>query len=375
MIGSKVGLALRLGSALILAAAPLCTVSASARDATEWQRIAPPLVLDLPRDHGAHPSHRTEWWYATGELTGGTGRRFGYQLTIFRQGLARPAGDAPRSRLSADDVLAAHLVLIDIDAGQRLFAERVRRAAGGLAATPSGDLDLWVEDWTLTRHTGDRLVLHAFDRAHDIGIDLDLVPTKPAVLHGEQGVSQKGPEPGNASAYMSWTRLTTTGAITFAGARIDVAGESWFDHEWGTSQLGRDLIGWDWFGLRLDDGRELMLYRLRETDGRVSAFSSGTLVSPDGSTREIAAADMRLTVLQEWTSPTTRARYPARWRLQLPALAIDVEIAVAVADCEIDARGSTGVIYWEGPVRVTGHASGRGYAELTGYAGSLAQRF
>lgn len=373
MKGALRGVPARACSALCVALVVLGLVRAQASDT--WERIEAPHAFEWPRDHGAHPASRTEWWYATGELRAGDGRRFGYQLTLFRQGLARASSVPGRSRLRADEVLAAHLAVVDISAGRLIAAERVRRAAGGLATAAAGDLDAWIEDWTLVRRTGDRLQLSAFDREREIGVALELVAQKPPVVHGASGVSQKGPEPGNASAYMSWTRLATSGVIEFAGQRSAVEGESWFDHEWGTSQLGPGVVGWDWFGLRLQGGRELMLYRMRDAQGRATAFSSATLVERDGSARVFPSAECELSVLAQWTSAASHARYPSRWRLRLPAAGVELEITADVADCEIDGRASTGIIYWEGPVSVSGSLVGSGYAELTGYAGSLAGRF
>jgi predicted secreted hydrolase len=217
--------------------------------------------------------------------------------------------------------------------------------------------------------------LSARDRGERIAIALELSPKKRAVMHGENGLSIKGPEPGNASAYMSWTRLDTRGAIEIDGRTLRVKGESWFDHEWGSSQLGAQVVGWDWFGLRLDDGRELMLYRLRRADGSAIEQSSATLVETDGTARHVKASDIELRALQTWKSPRTKVEYPARWKLVIASLAIDVEIAPRVADCEIEALESTATIYWEGPVAVRGSVSGGGYGELTGYAGSMAARF
>jgi predicted secreted hydrolase len=211
--------------------------------------------------------------------------------------------------------------------------------------------------------------IRAFDRERSIGLELDLVPQKPLVLHGQGGVSVKGPEPGNASAYMSWTRLETRGRITFAGDTLAVRGESWFDHEWGSSQLGEGVVGWDWFGLRLDDGRELMLYRLRDENGNATAASSATLVERDGRARTFASREIAIEVRAR------AARYPTRWSVRIAAAALDLDVAAEVEDCEIDGRASTGVTYWEGPVAVTGSHEGRGYAELTGYAESIAARF
>ncbi len=159
------------------------------------------------------------------------------------------------------------------------------------------------------------------------------------------------------------------------GRTLAVHGEAWFDHEWGTSQLGPGVVGWDWLGLRLADGRDLMLYRLRRADGSATPESAGTLVARDGSTRRLAAGDFTFAPSRWWTSPRTDARYPALVRVTVPGAGLDVEVRPEIADAELDARRSTGTIYWEGPVAVTGTVTGDGYAEFTGYAASLARRF
>jgi predicted secreted hydrolase len=220
-------------------------------------------------------------------------------------------------------------------------------------------------------------VLHASGRAREIGLalELDLRPAKGPILHGPGGLSPKGTEPGNASAYVSFTRLDTQGRLELDGRELAVRGESWFDHEWGSSQLGAGVVGWDWFGLRLSDGRELMIYRMRRADGSVLPLCAGTLVRADGSSRALAPGEIELAVEARWTSPHSQAVYPARWKLRIPSEELDLRIAPRVPDCEFDGTRSTGVRYWEGPVAVEGSAAGSGYAELTGYAGSLAGRF
>lgn len=356
---------------LLLAALAIPRASSDER----WQRIEAPLAVEWPRDHGAHPQFRTEWWYATGELADETGRAFGYQLTIFRQGLDASQPREGESQLRARHVLAAHLALVDVQSGRCLCAQRLRRAGSGLAEARSGDLSAWLEDWRMSRTGTDEIACAAFDREATIGVDLALASRKAIVMHGADGTSKKGAEPGNASAYMSWTRLATRGTITLGDRSFQVQGESWFDHEWGTSQLGAGIVGWDWFGLRLDDGREVMIYRLRAATGESAPATGGTIVERDGSARTLAREEFSLESLATWTSPRTKAAYPSRWKLRIPAAHVSIEIEPRAADCELDTRASTGTIYWEGPVSVHGSSTGGGYAELTGYAGALTGRF
>ncbi len=350
-------------------------VSFGGADGSSWRQVTGPPALSLPSDHGAHPAFRTEWWYLTGLVHGEDGRRYGFQLTFFRQGLDPSEPQPGQSDLRARQAVAAHLAVVDISRGRFLHAGRLRRAAAGLAGFATSDLNVWVNDWWLRREAGDVLRAAAADRGADVGVELQLEPQTPLVTNGDDGYSRKGAAPGNASVYLSWPRLRVTGKLEIAGRRLVVQGEAWYDHEWGTSQLGVGVVGWDWFGLRLDDGRALMVYRLRRADGSPSPFSSGTLVEADGSTRHLGAEDFILEVRDRWESPHSGAHYPSRWRLLVPAAGIDVEVRPLVADCEIDARASTGTVYWEGPVAVDGSSVGEGYAELTGYASSLADRF
>jgi predicted secreted hydrolase len=354
---------------ILLAAAAIAAAAA-------WEQVTGAPELSFPRDHGAHPGYRSEWWYATGILYSTAGERYGYQLTFFRQCLDAGPIRPGHSHLRARQVLAAHLAVIDIGRGEHHLAQRLRRVGAGLAGFGENDLQVWLEDWELRRSgvvEGGILVLVASDRAAGIGVELTLAPVSGPILHGEGGYSQKGAEPGNASVYVSWTRLATTGELTLASRQLQVTGESWFDHEWGTSQLGEGVAGWDWFGLRLDSQRELMVYHLRRHDGRIDPRSAGTLVEGNGEVvHHLASGDIVLHELDSWTSPASSATYPIAWRLQVPGHDIDLTVRALVADAELDTRQSTGTIYWEGPVEVTGTSHGQGYAELTGYTGQLA---
>jgi predicted secreted hydrolase len=348
-----------------------------------WKRIEAPLETAFPRDHGAHLDVRTEWWYATGIVRSKDGaRRFGWQLTLFRQGLdLDPHLDTVQTEpmLAPHHVFAGHLAIVDLQTGTLVHAERIRRRVPGLADASTVDLAARLDGWTLERRddaAGSSVITaSALDRDARLGIALELSPSKPLVLHGDHGLSVKGAQPGNASAYVSWTRLATRGTLTVAGETIAVEGEAWFDHEWGTTQLGAGVVGWDWFGLRLDDGSELMGYRLRRADGSTTPQSSGTLIEKDGKVRHLDASEIRMVPLETWTSPRTQAAWPSRWHIEVPKRRIDLTIVPEARDCEIDARASTGNVYWEGPVRVKGTSGGSGYAEMTGYAGSMEGRF
>jgi predicted secreted hydrolase len=347
----------------------------AAAAAPPWAVVRPGVEIVLPRDHVAHLEHRTEWWYLTGTVRTGDGRELGWQLTFFRQGIDPSPATPGQSALRARHVLAAHLAVADVTAATFRHAERLRRLGGGLAGARTDDLDVVLDDWWLRRDAADHLRLHAADAAAGLALDLELEPRKPLVRHGADGTSRKGGEEGNASAYLSWTRLATRGTIAVGGRRFEVRGEAWFDHEWGTSQLGAGVVGWDWFALRLADGRDLMLYQLRRADGRPAPFSAGTVVAADGSGRALAAADFTVTPLATWRSPASGAVYPAAWRVAVPSAALELEVRPRLAAAELRAERSTATTYWEGPVAVTGALAGEGYVELTGYAGTMAGRF
>ncbi len=342
-----------------------------------WRQAIGPRDWSFPRDHGAHPEYRTEWWYFTGNLEGAGGEAYGYQLTFFRVGI-REAPLEPQNPWSLRDLYLGHFAVTDEDRQTFRYEERVSREGPGLADASTEGLEVWLFDWS-ARMEGDAIRLEA----HGTGADLALLltPRKPVVLHGEGGLSRKGPDPGQASYYASYTDLETQGTIRVAGGpRLSVTGTSWFDQEFGSNQLAEDQAGWDWFSVHLTDGRDLMIYRLRLKDGTVEPASSGTLVEPDGSTRHLTLSSFTLEALDHWESPRTGARYPVRWRLKVPDSSIDLTLEPLLLDQELVTEGSTGVVYWEGAVSGTGRSRGEpvlgtGYVEMTGYAGTLGGLF
>ncbi|MDX2437693.1 MAG: lipocalin-like domain-containing protein [Acidobacteriota bacterium] len=349
--------------------------AASCAAAGDWLEVAGPPELVFPRDHGAHPDYRTEWWYVTGLVDADDGRRFGFQVTFFRQGLDPSEPETGSSRLRARQIVAAHLAVADISNQRFHHAERLRRSVGGLAGFSDTGLDVWLDDWEMKTDEAGVVSVQARDAATGVGVDFELRPQRELVLHGDRGYSRKGADEGNASAYVSWTRLAVEGQLEVEGSLLKIDGTAWFDHEWGTSQLGEGVAGWDWFSLRLDDGRDLMVYRLRRADGSADPRSSGTLVGPNGGVQRLDRDGVELEVLGWWQSPATGARYPVRWRLRVPDAGIDLEISSLLTASELDGSATTGVVYWEGPVTAIGSTRGEGYVEMTGYAGTLEDRF
>ena len=328
---------------------------------------------EFPKDHGSHPAYQTEWWYYTGHLQAKNGRPFGFELTFFRRAIPPDKVKTQPSQWSVSHLYLAHFALTDIT-GQRFhFSEKLSRAGLGKAGADESQLRVWIDDWRAEAAVDptDSQTLLARDGA--LVLALTLQPTKPVVIHGQDGISLKGAGTGQASHYYSFTRLATTGSLSINGERFDVTGTSWMDHEFGSADLGKDLVGWDWFSIQLADNSELMLYRLRRSDGSFDPASSGTVVSSDGQTRHLSVADIRIETTGTWTSPESTAVYPNKWRLVIPSLELSLDVVPLLADQELRTSHSTQVTYWEGAVAVSGTKQGRpvkgqGYVELTGYA-------
>lgn len=330
-----------------------------------YQRAYQPRPFVFPADHGPHPEFRNEWWYVTGNLTDASGREFGYQLTLFRIALA-PTAPIADSAWRTNQVYMGHFALTDVADNRYRAFERFSRGAMKLAGAQAAPLRVWLEDWELASTGPEPFPLRVRAHQDDIAVDLLLDTAKPLVLQGERGLSQKSAEPGNASYYYSLTRLPTRGTISLNGQIFTVSGASWLDREWSTSALGPEQSGWDWFALQLDDGRDVMFYRLRRKDGGVDPFSKGMLVAADGSARVLRWNEADLQPLGAWTSPHTGDRYPAGWRLRVPTEKLDLTVTPKIADQEMRLT----VRYWEGAVAVHGHASdrelqGQGYLEMT----------
>ncbi len=368
-------------------------------DTAGFARAVEPRDFVFPADHGPHPDFRNEWWYVTGNLEAPGGRAVGYQLTIFRTSLAPPgrsaaagAAEAPgddaaaAGRLPAPDTASAwstdqaymgHFAVTD--GGERRFRafERFARGAQGLAGAQAEPMRVWIEGWSLEGGgAADVFPLRLRAADGDVALDLVLEAGKPGVLQGERGLSRKGPEPGNASYYYSHTRMPTSGTVVLGADTLRTTGLSWLDREWSTSALSDGVVGWDWFALQLDDGWDLMVYALRRADGSAHSLSEGVLVDPSGTKRALAwGTEVTVTPTGRWSSPVDGASYPSGWRIAVPGAGLDLEVTPVLEDQELDLA----FLYWEGAVRVSGTAAGRtlagrGYVELTGYAGRRPER-
>jgi predicted secreted hydrolase len=338
-----------------------------------YQLALPGRKLAFPADHYSHPDFKTEWWYYTGHLQSQSGKRYGYQVTFFRFGLRDRQSEIKDKPPLFTELYMAHFAVSDIDRKKFLFRERINRGYQGKAGAATDRYLVWNEDWKVE---GD-LKTHRID-VNDRGtrLSLRLSSLKAPVLHGQNGLSQKGEGEGRASYYYSLTRLKTEGELTINGKTEKVEGLSWMDHEFGSNQLREDQVGWDWFSLQLDDQTELMLYLIRRKDGSADPYSSGTLVKADGTTKHLKLEDFQIEILERWKSAKSGGNYPMRWKVTIPAEEIEVEIVPEFTDQELVTNRSTRVTYWEGAVRINGTirqkpVTGDGYVEMTGYAGKL----
>jgi predicted secreted hydrolase len=358
----------------------LCPVPGGA--AVTYPPVVPGVEIQFPRDEGSHPDHRIEWWYVTGWLDDGSSKvraPRGFQVTFFRvrTGLAEsnPSAFAPQQ------VLFAHAALADAADGGLRHAQRSARTGFNLAYAVEGDLDVKLDDWSLRRVAPGKY--RTIVQGDDFAFELSLVATQPPLLQGERGFSRKGPDRRAASYYYSLPQLEVHGEVVVDGRRQQVTGHAWFDHEWSSNYVDEGALGWDWLGVNLNDGGALMAFRMRDLQGG-ERWASATLRLPPPASHASAAGpaeeartygpeQVAWTPLESWRSPRTGVTYPVRWRVQVGAKTYRVE--PLLLDAELDSRPTTGILYWEGPIRLVDEATqveaGRGYLELTGYGGKL----
>jgi predicted secreted hydrolase len=360
------------------AAPPAVLDTAANPGAQGFTEALEPRVFEFPRDHGAHPGFRQEWWYLTGNLDSTDGQRFGFEVTFFRVALVPPpamAGPCPTaSAWRAREIYVAHFAVTDVARRRFRSQQKFSRAALGLAGTQAAPLRVWLDDWSLELPPGagpGPWKLHAAQPGY--AIDLMLEPLEAPVLNGAAGLSRKSEQPGDATYYYSIPRLQVRGRLLREDRSLELRGLAWLDREWGSGGLGPREVGWDWFALQLDDGSALMFYALRDQGGGRDAHSAGTLVAGDGSTRVLSNADVSIAVTDRWRNRNGEG-YPAGWRIRVPAVGLDLTVRPVLADQEL----RTTPPYWEGAVDVTGERAGkslggRGYVELVGYARDSAQ--
>jgi predicted secreted hydrolase len=329
-----------------------------------FDRAIGPRDWQFPRDHGRHDRYKLEWWYFTGNLHDPSGRKFGYQLTFFRSAFA----PGPASRPSAwgmSDIYFAHAAISDLDAKKFAFKDRLQRARPGLAFASDQTMDVSLLDWS-AKLEGDVISLAANEKEFAMSLQCRL--GRGPILQGPGGVNAKWRKPGEASYYYSLTRLKTSGTITIGGRQFTVGGQSWMDHEFSSDPMASSQIGWDWMGLQLNDGTDLMIYRMRSSDG-LADYLSGTEITADGQPHYLSGDQLKISGSDVWTSPTSGGKYPQRWKLEVagePALTVQSEMPGQ----ELITTSSTKVTYFEGAAEVrdaAGNPVGEGYLEMTGY--------
>ena len=354
-----------LADALVGPAAPL-------RDGTEHAGVR------LPRDLYAHAGAQTEWWYYTGHMQTASGRRFGFELVFFKRRTDLDRFGVVPLRLIANPLYLAHFAVTD--ESRHSFRYAHRKSANGpfdLPAHMSGQrYELSLGDWSV-REDGDTHCLRA-TLGGDLIFEVALRPEKPAALNGQHGIGVSFKDEGEASRYFSYTRMAAEGRITWHGETEPCAGSAWMDREFGTWRTTEKQQGWDWFSVQLGTGAEVMVYHLRDRLNRPSDFSSGTFVDAQGTWTHLARADFTLEPTGRWRSPHTGAVYPSGWRLRVPRFGVDVRITPVLKDQELDTRGTTMIVYWEGACAVQGQhgdapTDGRAYVELVGYERSHEQ--
>ena len=337
-----------------------CLLSAMADATPQYAKVLRGLALQFPRDHGAHPDFRTEWWYVTGALDLPR-KDIGFQLTFFR--VRSGFAEALASPIAASQILFAHAAVTSPD-DKLLHADRAARANLG-AGFSTIDCDVHIGAWQMQRNASDVFKLKAQDA--QFAFDFSLVPTQPKMLHGDAGFSQKGARAELASYYVTWPQLQVEGSIALDGKLQRATGKAWFDHEWSSEVLGESDVGWDWLGINLNDGGALMAFRIRDAAG-ATVFAHATLRDAAGRTQIWSGREVQFKALRKWRS-ARGTEYPVETELRFSPHIIRTK--PTIDDQELSTRRPAPVTYWEGLVQAEGTLTGRGYLELTGYAGKI----
>ena len=349
--------------------------SQEAQPVSSFRPALPGYEYRFPRDFYSHDEFRIEWWYYTGHLEDAAGRSFGYQLTFFRVALDGEGKVNNPSQWKIGHIYFAHMTLSDMENEKFYFFERINRAGLGQAGAESDQLKVWNEDWSLTQNGKAH---HLKAREGEVAFDLKLTPSKPIVFQGRDGVIQMGEAAGNAWQYFSFTRMRTEGQVILKGKTYRVKGLSWMDHEFSSSQLNKEQIGWDWFSVQLDNDTELMLYQIRKKNGAIEKNSSGTWVDADGRGTHLVFSEYSIHPEGQWVSQQSGTTYPAGWTLEVPKHGIRLKVTPEMANQELHHLRSISTSYWEGSVQVSGTVkgkpvTGKGYVELVGYTHPLKQ--
>ncbi len=328
----------------------------------------PARTLIFPRDRGSHHDFRTEWWYITGHATSQAAnqRTFGFQLTFFRSRVDGTQGMA--SEFAARQLLFAHAAITDVQGKKLWHDQRIARAGFGVASASEQDMAVKLRDWSL-KADGGRYSAELLTT--DFALSLQFEETQSVLLQGKQGLSRKGPEEKQASYYYSQPQLAAKGRLQVKGQSFAVTGKAWLDHEWSHEYLHPSAVGWDWIGMNLDDGSALTAFRLRDREGN-AVWAGGSSRSAQGELRIFNPGEILFKAGRSWKSPLTQITYPVQWVVRTPEESYTVQ--AVIDNQELDSRGSTGSIYWEGLSELAdsrGRRVGIGYLEMTGYGQAL----
>lgn len=382
---------------LVLALAGLYRIDAGDAGEGGFEIARPGRHFKFPQDHASHPSFSIEWWYVTGHLNTGATQPFGFQATFFRRATtpvqATASTNAPPgsdTNFGHSQIFLAHMALTDPNTGQFWHRERIARD-GWDAWARTNILDVRHGNWSFqlrdpvspspTLGSSHELFQLRGTVGPNTALDLQLAPAKPRVLFGTNGVSRKAADPAAASHYITYTRLDVRGQLTLDSKVLPVTGQAWFDHEFSSSQLGEGQVGWDWASIQLKDGREIMAYRMRRSDGSTDPYSTLAWIDQSGNVLHYDARDFQWETLARWKSPVSGASYPTRVRLRLmdPKTQRPWSLVLNPRVANQELRGDVGgIAYWEGACRVeddSGAEIGNAYLELTGYDGNLRGRF
>ena len=342
--------------------------------ATSSVLAAPPVFskviagksLSFPRDFGAHPNFKTEWWYATGWLQTPDGKPLGFQVTFFRSATEHDTKNT--SRFAPRQLIIAHAALSDTAVGKLQHDQKISRVGFGRAFADEATTKLKLDSWAMQRNSDGQYQLQI--PARDFTLSLTLQPTQAVMLQGDSGYSRKGPLSEQASYYYSEPQLAVSGTITRQGKPVHVTGNAWLDHEWSSTVLDKSAVGWDWVGLNLADGGALMAFQIRSAEGK-PVWQHATLHDAKGHMHSFDASHIRFVPLKQWRSPRTGASYPTSMQIIIDD--VRWEVVPLQNDQELDSRQSTGSVYWEGAVTVlrNGEPAGKGYLEMTGYLKAL----
>ena len=342
--------------------------------AQQWQIARPDYRFEFPRDYFSHPEYRTEWWYYTGNVHAANGHKFGFELTFFRVGFHLPLASKTEGEKTwrPDEVYLAHFAISDLDAGKFYEEERINRTGPGLAGANSADKQIWNGNWKVHWDSPDGAEQHLQAVSDRFSLDLILKSSKPLVIHGQDGIMKKGPQIGEASHYLSFTRLLASGSLGDAHLQYKLNGIAWMDHEFFSAPPDNAIVGWDWFSIQLNDDEELMLYRLRKKSGEISNYSSGSYIDSKGTAHFLKSSEFSLVPGGNWKNPRSGTQYPLEWKISVPSLHLKLTETTHLKNQELLGRTTSTPTYWEGAVRYEGQLGNRairgvGYLEMTGY--------